>query len=109
MDSFFIHFDKQICLKSRCCGCGAGVVFGGSGPALVQAPTAATNKWSLFSPVLWIRIRIRIRMDPELLPGSGFGIKVPNPDPPKSERAYTVNKTVNSGLFVLLDSTCSIE
>ena len=35
-------------------------------------------------PVLWIRIR----MDPELLPGSGSGIKVPNPDPAKSERAY---------------------
>ena len=33
-------------------------------------------------PVLWIRIR----MDPELLPGSG--IKVPDPDPAKSERAY---------------------
>ena len=46
-----------------------------------------------------------MRMDPELLPGSGFGIKVPDPDPPKSERAYTVNKTVNSGLFVLLDSS----
>ena len=29
---------------------------------------------------------IWIRMDPELLPGSGFGIKVP--DPAKSERAY---------------------
>ena len=34
--------------------------------------------------VLWIRIR----MDPELLPGSGSGIKVPDPDPAKSERAY---------------------
>ena len=32
--------------------------------------------------VLWIRIRV----DPELLPGSG--IKVPDPDPAKSERAY---------------------
>ena len=42
-------------------------------------------------------------VDPELLPGSG--IKVP--DPAKSERAYTVqiNKTVNSGVFVLLDSS----
>ena len=44
-------------------------------------------------------------MDPELLPGSGSGIKVQDPEPAKSERAYTVNKTVNFGLFVLLDST----
>ena len=35
-------------------------------------------------------------MDPELLPGSG--IKVPDPDPAKSEK--NINKTVNSGLFV---------
>ena len=34
----------------------------------------------LCSVVLWIR------MDPELLPGSG--IIVPDPDPAKSERAY---------------------
>ena len=34
-------------------------------------------------PVLWIRIR----MDPELLPGSGSGIIVPDPDPAKYERA----------------------
>ena len=27
-------------------------------------------------------------VDPELLPGSGSGIKVPDPDPAKSERAY---------------------
>ena len=27
-------------------------------------------------------------MDPELLPASGSGIKVPDPDPAKSERAY---------------------
>ena len=38
-------------------------------------------------------------MDPELLLGSGIIV----PDPAKSERAYTVNKTVNSGLFLLLD------
>ena len=31
---------------------------------------------------------IRIRMDPELLPGSGSGIKDSDPDPAKSERAY---------------------
>ena len=31
---------------------------------------------------------IRIRMDPELLPGSGSRIKVPDPDPAKGERAY---------------------
>ena len=37
---------------------------------------------NLFPSVLWIRIR----MDPELLPGSG--IIVPDPDPGKSERAY---------------------
>ena len=36
-----------------------------------------------FKPVL----RIRIRMYPELLPGSGYGIIVPEPDPAKSERA----------------------
>ena len=36
---------------------------------------------SLVPPVLWIRIR----MDPELLPGSG--IIVPDPDPAKYERA----------------------
>ena len=34
--------------------------------------------------VLWIRIR----MDPERLPGSGSGIKVPDPDLAKSEREY---------------------
>ena len=34
----------------------------------------------LFKAVLWIRIR----MDPELLPG----IKVPDPDPAKNKRAY---------------------
>ena len=32
-------------------------------------------------------LRIRIRMDPELLPGSESGIIVPDPDPAKSERA----------------------
>ena len=42
-------------------------------------------------------------MDPELLPGSLSGIKVVDLDPAKSERAY--KKTVNSGLFVLLDSS----
>ena len=46
--------------------------------------------------VLWIRIR----MDPELLPGSGSGIKVPDPAKVKEQ----INKTVNSGLFLLLDS-----
>ena len=52
----------------------------------------------MFFAVLWIRIR----MAPELLPGSrsGSGIKGPDPDPAKSERA-----TVNSGLFVLSDSS----
>ena len=35
-------------------------------------------------------------MDPELLPDPD-----PDPDPAKSERADTVNKTVNFGLFVL--------
>ena len=39
-------------------------------------------RWVPFKKaVLWIRIR----MDPELLPGSG--IKVPDPDPAESERA----------------------
>ena len=37
-------------------------------------------------------------MDRELLPGSGSGIIVPDPEPAKSERAY--NYTVNSGLFL---------
>ena len=38
-----------------------------------------------FVTVLWIRIR----MDPEIWPGSrsGSGIKVPDPDPAKSESA----------------------
>ena len=41
-------------------------------------------------------------MDPELLPGSG--ITVPDLDPAKRERLKEhVNKTMNSGLFVLLD------
>ena len=44
--------------------------------------------------VLWIRIR----MHPELLPGSG--IKVLDPAKVKEQ----INKTVNSGLFLLLDS-----
>ena len=34
--------------------------------------------------MLWIRIR----MDLELLPGSEYGIKVPDPDPAKNKRAY---------------------
>ena len=40
----------------------------------------------MLKAVLWIRIR----MDPEHLPGSGSGIKVldPDPAPAKSERAY---------------------
>ena len=40
-----------------------------------------TGPFPAFKPVL----RIRIRMDPELLPGSVSGIIVP--DPAKSERA----------------------
>ena len=39
----------------------------------------------LLHAVLWIRIRIR--MDPELLPGFGSGIIVPDQDPAKYERA----------------------
>ena len=49
---------------------------------------------ALTRAVLWIRIR----MDPELLPGSGSGIIVPDSDPAKSERAD--KKKLNSGLFV---------
>ena len=41
-------------------------------------------------------------MDPDNLPGSGSGIIVPDPDPAKKKEH--INKTVNSGLFVLLDS-----
>ena len=45
-------------------------------------------------------------MDPEVLPGSRSGIIVPDPDPAQSERVPTYkNKTVNSGLFELLDSS----
>ena len=54
-------------------------------------------------------------MDPELLPGSGSGIKVPKsgikvPDPELKFRIQQnvkehINKTVNSGLLVLLDSS----
>ena len=32
-------------------------------------------------------LRMRIRMDPELLPGSRSGIINPDPDPAKNERA----------------------
>ena len=39
-------------------------------------------------------------MDPELLPGSGSVIIVPDP----AEVKEHINKTMNSGLFVLLDS-----
>ena len=39
-----------------------------------------TNRQVSFIPVLWIRIR----MDPEILPGSGSVIIVPDPDPAKS-------------------------
>ena len=38
-----------------------------------------------FYAVLWIRIR----MDPELFPGCGFGIIVPDPDPAKNEITET--------------------
>ena len=46
--------------------------------------------------------RIRIRMDQELLPGSGLGIIVPDPDPAKYERADFIShfRPVNSGLCV---------
>ena len=40
-------------------------------------------------------------MDPELLPGSGSEIKVPSRIQQKVKEQ--INKTVNSGLFVLLD------
>ena len=50
-------------------------------------------------------LRIRIRIDPELLPGSGSGIIVPDPDPAKNERADKLKfyhfRLVNSGLWVL--------
>ena len=39
---------------------------------------------SMLEPVLWIRIRMNL----ELLPGSGSRIKLPDSDPAKSERAY---------------------
>ena len=51
-------------------------------PRLVLNPHRQPASQSLaIIPVL----RIRIRMDPELLPGSG--IIVPDPDPAKNERA----------------------
>ena len=40
-------------------------------------------KKGILQTVLWIRIR----MDPELWPGLGSGIIVPDPDPAKHERA----------------------
>ena len=44
-------------------------------------------QWNFISKVMLISaLWIRIRMDPELLPGSGSGIIVPDPDPAKSER-----------------------
>ena len=43
-------------------------------------------------------------MDPELLPGSGSGIIVPDPAKSGKHIRY-INKTVNSGLFVLLVSS----
>ena len=48
-------------------------------------------------------------MDSELLPGSGSGIIVPDPDPAKYERAdkKKCNFSVNSGLCVLYD--CSMK
>ena len=41
-------------------------------------------------------------MDQELLPGSGLGIIVPDPDPAKYERADFIShfRPVNSGLCV---------
>ena len=47
-------------------------------------------------------------MDPELLPGSGSGIKVPDPELKFRIRIQKkvkeqMNKTVNSGLFVPLE------
>ena len=47
-------------------------------------------------------------MDPELLPGSGSGIKVPDPELKiqiQQKVKEQINKTVNSGLFVLLDGS----
>ena len=51
-------------------------------------------------------------MDLELLPGSGSGYGIKVPDPELKYRIWIqqkvkehVNKTVNSGLFVLLDSS----
>ena len=51
-------------------GCGDGLRF-----SQIQINKTKTN------------VRIRICMDPELLPGSWSGIIVPDPDPAKSERA----------------------
>ena len=39
--------------------------------------------------------------DPELLPGSGSGIIVPDLDQQKEKEHIPVDKTMNSGLFVL--------
>ena len=51
--------------------------------AIISAPAPATAIYWHLKPVLWIWIR----MDRELLPGSGSGIKVLDPDPAKCERA----------------------
>ena len=53
-------------------------------PELLLRIRSQQNMKEQINPVLWIQIC----MDPELLPGSGSGIKVPDPDPAKSERAY---------------------
>ena len=79
----------------QCCRSGAALFLSEPEAPFRGAPALTLHldrKKKLFA-VCWIRIR----MDPELLPGSGSGIKVPDPESGSS--------IVNPGLYVLLDSS----
>ena len=56
--------------------------------SMLNVPTHFWKVPSCPNPFIQAVLWIRIRMDPELLPGSGSESKVPDPDPAKSERAY---------------------
>ena len=72
----------------QCCRSGAALFLSEPEAPFRGTPALTLHldrKKKLFA-VCWIRIRIR--MDPELLPGSGSRIIVPDLDPAESERAY---------------------
>ena len=76
---------RQRALRGRQAGVNVhGVEGAKSGRHLTEGVEGISTEARDIKAVLWIRIRI----DPELLPGSGSGIKVPDQDPAKSERAY---------------------